>query len=68
MRSKIYLFFLPPPHKIISNGFELKKFKAFITVWDVNSDKVATESFKLKLLNGARLKSFTSKDLGGGKS
>ena len=68
IRSKIYLFFLPPPHKIISFGLELKKFRALTIVKDVNSDKVATESSKFKLLRGLRLKSFTSKDFGGKES
>ena len=59
------MFFLPPPHKIISFGFNVKKFKAFTIVRDVNSDKVATEFSRLKFLSESRLKSFTSKDFGG---
>ena len=62
------LFFLPPPHKIISFGLVLKKSREFTIVTEVNSDKVATESSMLKLLNELKLKSLTSKDFGGRES
>ena len=62
------LFFLPPPHKIISKGLFSKKSNELTIVKDVNSDKVATESSKFKVLKGLRLKSFTSRDFGGKNS
>ena len=61
----MYLFFLPPPHKIIFCGLCEKKFKEFTIVKAVNSDNVVI-AFSVPIsFIGLRLKLFTSNDFGG---
>ena len=67
IRSKIYLFFLPPPHKIISAGIELKKFKAFTIDRDVflkslaNANGIIEKKATLPILSNILIEAKESK-------